>query len=67
MSEVAGDGGLLHPVEDEEGFAADLLRLADPAERARWSARALENAQRFSTARMIAEYCELYRSLAPAA
>lgn len=67
MSEVAGDAGLLHPVEDEQGFAADLLRLADPAERARWSARALENAKRFSTARMIAEYSNLYRSLAPAA
>ena len=67
MSEVAGDAGLLHPVEDEEGFAADLLRLADPEERARWSAKALENARRFSTARMIAEYDNLYRSLAPVA
>lgn len=67
MSEVAGDAGLLHPVEDEAGFAADLLRLADPAERARWSAKALENAKRFSTARMIDEYSRLYRSLAPAA
>jgi glycosyltransferase involved in cell wall biosynthesis len=64
MKEVAGDAGLLHPVEDEEGFAADLLRLTDPAERARWSAKALENAKRFSLARMIAEYSKLYRSLA---
>jgi glycosyltransferase involved in cell wall biosynthesis len=67
MAEVAGEAGLLHPVEDEAGFAADLLRLTDPAERARWSVRALENAKRFSTARMIAEYCRLYRSLAPVA
>jgi len=67
MSEVAGEAGLLHAIEDEAGFAADLLRLTDPAERARWSARALENAKRFSTARMIAEYSNLYRSLAPAA
>jgi glycosyltransferase involved in cell wall biosynthesis len=67
MSDVAGEAGLLHSVEDEEGFAADLLRLADPAERARWSAKALENAKRFSTARMIEEYRKLYRSLAPAA
>jgi glycosyltransferase involved in cell wall biosynthesis len=67
MAEVAGKAGLLHPVEDEAGFAADLLRLADPAERARWSVKALENAKRFSTARMIEEYRELYRSLAPAA
>ena len=66
MSEIAGEAGLVHPVEDEAGFAADLLRLTDPAERARWSAKALENAKRFSTTRMIDEYCKLYRSLAPA-
>jgi glycosyltransferase involved in cell wall biosynthesis len=67
MSEVAGDAGLLRPIEDEEGFASDLLRLTVSAERARWSAKALENAKRFSTARMIAEYTRLYRSLSPAA
>ena len=67
MSEVAGAAGLLHPVDDEAGFAADLMRLTDPAERARWSAKALENAKRFSTARMIADYAKLYRSVAPAA
>jgi glycosyltransferase involved in cell wall biosynthesis len=67
MSEVAGDAGLVHPVEDEAGFAADLLRLTDHEERARWSAKALENAKRFSTARMISEYIALYRSLGAAA
>lgn len=67
MSEVAGEAGLFHPVEDEEGFAADLLRLVDPAERARYSIKALENAKRFFTARMIEDYSRLYRSLAPAA
>jgi glycosyltransferase involved in cell wall biosynthesis len=65
MTEVAGNAGLTHDVEDEAGFAADLLRLTNPAEREPWSAKALENAQRFSSARMIAKYCELYRSLAP--
>ena len=65
MTEVAGDAALMHEVEDEAGFAADLLRLTNPAEHERWSAKALENAKRFSTSRMIAEYCELYRSLAP--
>jgi glycosyltransferase involved in cell wall biosynthesis len=65
MTEVAGDAGLTHGVEDEAGFAADLLRLANPAERELWSAKALQNAKRFSSARMIEEYCELYRSLAP--
>jgi glycosyltransferase involved in cell wall biosynthesis len=67
MSEVAGEAGLLHSLEDEEGFAADLLRLTNPEERAHCSAKALENAKRFSTTRMIAEYGNLYRSLAPAA
>ena len=63
MVEVAGEAALAHPVEDEPGFAADLLRLTNPDERARWSAKVLENAKRFSTARMISEYIALYRSL----
>jgi len=63
MVEVAGEAALAHPVEDEPGFAADLLRLTNPDERARSSAKALENAKRFSTARMISEYIALYRSL----
>ncbi len=67
MKDVAGEAALAHPVEDEAGFAADLIRLTDPAERARWSARSLENSSRFSTARMISEYAELYRSLGAAA
>jgi glycosyltransferase involved in cell wall biosynthesis len=66
MADVAGAGAMLHEPDDEEGFAADLLRLADPEERRRWTAKALENARRFSAARMISEYRELYRSLAPA-
>jgi glycosyltransferase involved in cell wall biosynthesis len=66
MTEVAGAAALAHPVEDEAAFAADLVRLANPEERARWSAKALENAKRFSSARMVAEYDRLYRSLAPA-
>ena len=66
MTEVAGGAALTHDIEDEAGFAADLLRLSNPAEREHWSAKGLENAKRFSSARMIARYCELYRSLAPA-
>ena len=64
MPDVAGNGALLHEPDDEEGFVADLIRLLDPDERKRWSAAALENAKRFSAARMISEYRELYRSLA---
>ena len=67
MTEVAGAAALTHPVEDETGFAADLLRLTNPEERARWSAKALENAKRFSTERMVTQYIELYRSLGAAA
>ena len=67
MTEVAGVAALTHPVEDETGFAADLLRLTNPEERARWSAKALENAKRFSTERMVTQYIELYRSLGAAA
>jgi len=66
MIEVAGSAGLFHSLDDEEGFAADLLRLTDPEEHARWSALALENAKRFSIERMVAEYGKLYASLAAA-
>jgi glycosyltransferase involved in cell wall biosynthesis len=67
MTEVAGNAALVHPVDDEAAFAADLLRLSNPDERARWSAKALENAKRFSAARMISDYLALYRSVGAAA
>jgi len=67
MTEVAGGAALLRPVENEAGFAADLLRLTNPEERARWRAKALENAKRFSTGRMVSQYIELYRSVGAAA
>jgi glycosyltransferase involved in cell wall biosynthesis len=66
MSDVAGAGALLHQPDDEEGFVSDLIRLADPEERKRWRVAALENAKRFSAARMISQYREIYRSLVPA-
>ncbi|MFN2540612.1 MAG: glycosyltransferase, partial [Chthoniobacterales bacterium] len=64
LPEVAGPAALFHRIDDEAGFAEDLLRLTDPDERARWSAKALENAKCFSAARMISQYRELYRSVA---
>lgn len=67
MLEVAGEAALAHPVDDHAAFADDLMRLTDPAERARWSLKALENAKRFSSARMISEYIALYRRLGAAA
>src|SRR5205814_10507073 len=63
LPEVAGDAGLFHDVSDEEGFAADILRLNDPAERAVWSQKSLRNTERFSTERMISRYIDIYRSL----
>ncbi|HSH39093.1 MAG TPA: glycosyltransferase family 1 protein [Chthoniobacterales bacterium] len=65
MPEVAGDAGLIHAVDDEEGFAADVVRLSDAAERERWSEKSLWNAERFSTERMISDYIDVYRKLAP--
>jgi glycosyltransferase involved in cell wall biosynthesis len=65
MREVSGDASLLRPVEDEEGFAADLLRLTSPEERAIWSERGLQNAKRYNRDEMIARYVELYRELSP--
>ncbi|MEY2556317.1 MAG: hypothetical protein QOF93_1461 [Verrucomicrobiota bacterium] len=63
LPEAAGEAGLFHDVKDEAGFAADLLRLGDPAQRAIWSEKSLRNAERFSTTRMISHYIDIYRSL----
>ncbi len=65
MGQVAGSGALLRLPADEEGFAADLLKLKNPDEHARWSERALKNSKRYSSAEMIAKYRALYQSLAP--
>jgi glycosyltransferase involved in cell wall biosynthesis len=63
LPEVAGDAGLFHPVEDEAGFSRDLLLLTNPDERARWSARSLINARRFSTSEMVDQYVTIYQRL----
>jgi glycosyltransferase involved in cell wall biosynthesis len=63
LPEAAGEAGLFNHVDDEDGFAADLLRLKNPDERAIWSEKSLRNAERFSTAKMIGQYIEIYRSL----
>jgi glycosyltransferase involved in cell wall biosynthesis len=63
LPETAGDAGLFHDVDDEAGFAADLVRLNDPAQRAIWSEKSLRNAEHFSTSRMISQYIDIYRSL----
>lgn len=63
MPEVGGDAVLVHDIEDEEGFAADVLRLLNPVERERWSERSLRHAEEFSARKMIATYIALYRHL----
>jgi len=63
LPEAAGDAGLFHDPNDEAGFATDLLRLHDPAQRAIWSEKSLRNAERFSTTGMISHYIDIYRSL----
>jgi glycosyltransferase involved in cell wall biosynthesis len=65
LPEVVGDSAMMHSVEDEKAFAADILRLNDTAERERWSAKSLRNAARFSTPGMIERYIDIYRTLAP--
>jgi len=63
MSEVGGDAALTAELEDEPAMARAVLRLLDPAERARWSAKGLQNVERFTAEKMIAQYIALYRSL----
>jgi glycosyltransferase involved in cell wall biosynthesis len=63
LPEVGGDAALVHDLADEEGFAADVLRLLNPVERERWSEKSLRNAERFSAQKMIAAYVALYRHL----
>jgi glycosyltransferase involved in cell wall biosynthesis len=63
LPETAGDAGLFHEVDDEEGFASDLLRLTDPVQRTGWSEKSLRNAEKFSPEKMIAQYINIYRSL----
>ena len=63
LPEVGGDAVLTRDVDDEAGLAAEILRLLDPIERERWSAKGLRNAEKFSAQKMIARYIELYRAL----
>jgi glycosyltransferase involved in cell wall biosynthesis len=66
MSEVAGGAALLRNIEDEDGFADDLLRLRDPAVREKYRALGLQNATRFSAKRMAERYLALYLGLGKA-
>ena len=64
LPEVAGEAALVHDVEDEEGFAADIVRLAkDPAARASLIEKGFENVLRYSPEAMIAKYTSLYQRM----
>jgi glycosyltransferase involved in cell wall biosynthesis len=63
LPEAAGDAGFFHRVEDEDGFAADLLRLTNPAKRQIWSEGSVRHAAKFSTDKMIGQYVDIYRGL----
>ncbi|MBV9007920.1 MAG: glycosyltransferase family 4 protein [Verrucomicrobia bacterium] len=67
MSEIAGDAALLRDVNDEDGFAEDLLRLRSAELRAKYRALGLQNAARFSARKMAERYVALYRELGAAA
>jgi glycosyltransferase involved in cell wall biosynthesis len=62
LPEAAGDAGIFRDVQDEQGFADDLLRMNDPRERAASSERSLGNAERFSAQKMISRYLDIYRA-----
>jgi len=63
IPEAAGDAGLFHDVDDEAGFAADVLRLTNRTEREAWSEKSLRNVERFSSDKMISRYIDIYRQL----
>ncbi|MDQ2867333.1 MAG: glycosyltransferase family 4 protein [Verrucomicrobiota bacterium] len=67
MPEVAGDGALIRSLDDEAGFADDLLRLRESALRAEMRERGWRNAARFSAREMALRYLALYRELGLAA
>jgi len=61
LPEVAGEGALMRDVEDEEGFAEDILRLfADPTLRADLIEKGSKNVLRYRPEIMISRYLELY-------
>ena len=61
LPEVAGDGALMRDVEDEEGFAVDIIRLVNDAKlRADLIEKGSENILRYQPETMISRYLALY-------
>lgn len=63
LPEVAGEAALIRSVDDEDGFATDILRLTNPQEREFWVQKGLINVRRFTPEKMIKEYEKLYQEL----
>lgn len=63
LPEVVGESALIRAVDDEAGFAVDILRLTDPLERETWIKKGLENVKRFTSEIMLFEYIKLYNEL----
>lgn len=63
LPEVLGDGGFLRDLDDENGFAQDLLSLSDPAIRKNLIEKGHANMQRFATAKIIDQYLATYQTL----
>ncbi len=66
LKEVIGQSGLLHSLDDEQGMASSIHRLAtDLSFRDELQRRGLENVQsRFGTGRMMEQYISLYHEVA---
>lgn len=66
LVEAVGRSALLHSLDDIEGMAASIRRLAtEPTYREQLRRRGIDNVQtRFQTDRMMKEYLNLYRELA---
>ena len=63
LPEVVGNSALLRAPEDEEGFAADVLRLTEPVTRNQLIVRGFENVKRFTPERMVNDYIQLYQKV----
>jgi glycosyltransferase involved in cell wall biosynthesis len=64
LSEVAGDAALIREIEDEEGFAKDIVRLAADAElRSSLIGRGFQNLARYRPEKMISRYISLYQEV----
>jgi glycosyltransferase involved in cell wall biosynthesis len=63
LPEVVENSALIRPVEDEVGFAVDILLLRDPIKRELLIDKGWNNVKRFSLEKMIDQYNQLYIEL----